>query len=99
MNRQTGKIKILIMFNIVFSFVTFDCIFTIALLLLQIFAQEVTTIFLTDGFIPILQLTVLLLTAIAATLAVAYVHCPTSIKLVFLCCKYKYSDTQYQYVV
>ena len=53
MNRQTGKLKILIMFNIVFSLVTFDCIFTIALLLLQIFAQEVTTIFVTDGFTPI----------------------------------------------
>ena len=77
MNRQTRKGKLIVMFNIIISILMFYCISLIALLIFQEFAQKATTtFFLTVGIIPILQLTVLFFTVVAATLAVACVHFP-----------------------
>ena len=100
MNRQTRKGKIIIMFIVISSILMFYCIFIIALVTFREFAQKATTsFFLTAGVIPILQLTVLFLTVIAATFAVAGVHFPTFAntymsadpKLLFtLCCKCKH---------
>ena len=87
----------MVVFIIIFSSFMLCPFFLIAYSMLEIFARKETAVFLlTGGSILFIRLSVFLFTVIAATLAVAGVHCPTfanklmtSMLLCTLCCKYK----------